>query len=72
MTEEKKQIVIYVHSGLIEMGAKKWAKQAAFIFSRQRNNTVVGNWQEKETIFGCLINKEFKQSLDLSSILVKD
>ena len=43
MTEEKKQIVIYVHSGLIEMGAKKRAKQAAFIFSRQRNNTVVGN-----------------------------
>ena len=35
----KKHILIHVHGGLIEMGPKKWPRQAAFILFRQRNNT---------------------------------
>ena len=35
----KKCILIHVCGGLIEMGPKKWPKQAAFLLFRQRNNT---------------------------------
>ena len=40
---KKKQILIHVHRDLIEMETKKWPKQAAFIFFRQRNNKFVKN-----------------------------
>ena len=40
---KKKQISTRAHGGLIEMEPKKWAKQAAFIFFRQRNGKFVRN-----------------------------
>ena len=36
-TGEKETNLIPVHGALIEMGPKKWPKQAAFILLRQRN-----------------------------------
>ena len=35
---EEETNLIHVQGDLIEMGPKKWPKQKAFIFFRQRNN----------------------------------
>lgn len=37
--EKEKPILIHAHGVLIEIGPKKWLKQADFIFFRQKNNT---------------------------------
>ena len=34
--EEKETSLIHVHGGLIEMGPKKWPKQAAFILFKTK------------------------------------
>ena len=42
-----------MHGGLIEKGAQKWPKHAAFILFRQRNITIVKNGLDNDTDFGC-------------------
>ena len=49
LTGEKETNFNPVHGGLIEKEPEKWPKQAAFILFRQRNNTVVRNWQDNGT-----------------------
>lgn len=62
---------MYVHVGPREMGPKKWPKQAVLYFSDEQYI-----WKElnrtKKLKFGCLISKEFKQSLGLGSKSVKE
>ena len=53
------------------MGPEKWPKQAVlYIFLKERRNLIEIDWTKKLR-FGCLISKEFKQSLGLSSKLLK-
>ena len=41
-------MLICAYGILVEMGPKKWSKQAAFELFRQRNNKFVRYWQDKE------------------------
>ena len=39
----RRKILIHAHGGLLEIGLKKWSKQAAFILLRQRRNIFMRN-----------------------------
>ena len=47
LTGEKKQFNLFAQSSHKD-GPKEWPEQADFILFRQRNNTFVRNWQDKE------------------------
>lgn len=50
LTGEKEVHFGQTHWGTVEMGPKKWTKQAViFLVSRQRNNEFVKTGQNKET-----------------------
>lgn len=49
VTGEKETRLIHVHRGLINIGPKKWPKEAILYFFRQRKNKFERNCQDKET-----------------------
>ena len=47
INRRKRNILIHVHGGLIDLALKKGPKQPVFILFRQRNNAFVRHGQDK-------------------------
>ena len=63
--EQERNKLICEHEVLIEMGSKKWPKQAAFILFRQIIKLCEELTGQGNLSFGCSISEESKQSLGL-------